>query len=324
MRIGLVGSGSMGSAIAAGWVAAGVEVVTCLDGRSPRSRGLAEAAGVTSLPTLADVVSSSAFVVSVVPPGAALAAARSIEAAAAGSVPVVVDLNAVAPSTLAQVAAALAGFDLVDGSISGSPPRPGVPVRVYLCGPSAESFAAVPNALLDVVVLDGPVGSASALKMCTASMYKGTHALVMQALITADTYGVRDQFLADTAQAWPDDVPGWHTGVAIAASKAWRFVDEMHEIAATQRSAGLPDALFEGVAQAYERAARTPLGRTPLEDVDRSASVSAVLDGLRLPDSALPGSPLHGGAPLPFPPAARRVDLRSRAGGGKRAARGHF
>ena len=291
MRIGLVGSGAMGSAIAAGWTAAGLEVVTCFDGRSSRSRTLATAAGVTGLPSLGDVVSSSAFVVSVVPPGAAYPAAQAIAAATAGSTPVVVDLNAVAPSTLAQVAAALTGFDLVDGAISGSPPRPGVPVRVYLCGPSAASFAAVPNALLDVVVLDAPIGSASALKMCTASMYKGTQALVMQALITADTYGVRDQFLADTAQAWPDDVPGWHTSVAIAASKAWRFVDEMHEIASTQRSAGLPDALFEGVAAVFERAARTPLGRTAVEDVDRAASVDEVLDGLR-PDET-PLSPPH-------------------------------
>ena len=271
----------MGSAIAAGWIAAGLEVVTCFDGRSPRSRALATAAGVTGLPSLADVVSSSAFVVSVVPPGAAHAAAQAIAAAAAGHTPVVVDLNAVAPATLAEVAAALPGLDLVDGAISGSPPRPDVPVRVYVCGPRAREFASVPNASLDVVVLDGPIGSASALKMCTASMYKGTQALVMQALITADSYGVRDQFLADTAQAWPDDVPGWHTSVAIAASKAWRFVDEMHEIASTQRSAGLPDALFEGVAAVYERAARTPLGRTPVEEVNRSASVDEVLAGLR-------------------------------------------
>lgn len=44
--------------------------------------------------------------------------------------------------------------------------------------------------------------------MCTASMYKGTKALIMQAMLTADAHGVREEFLADTAREWPDDVPG--------------------------------------------------------------------------------------------------------------------
>ena len=276
----------MGSAIGAGWVAGGCAVLTCLAGRSARTQALSDAAGLTSVASLDELVSGSDIVVSVVPPGAAVVAAGSIAEAAVrtGRHVLAVDLNAIAPATVDRVAAALApaGLDLVDGSISGAPPTRDNPVRVYACGPRAAEFAQLPNPLLDVVVLDGPVGSASALKMCTASMYKGTQALVMQALITADTYGVRDQFLADTARAWPVDVPGWHTSVAVAASKAWRFVDEMHEIAATQRAVGLPGALFDAMAEVYARAARTPLGRTPVEDLDRSASIDEVLRGLYL------------------------------------------
>lgn len=285
-RIGLVGAGAMGSALGAGWVAGGARVCTCLTGRSDRTRELAAVAGLDTVSSVDEVLADSDLVVSVVPPAAATSAAQEIAAAAArvGVHPVVADLNAVAPSTVWRIGELLAeaGCELLDGSISGPPPKAqAAPVRVYICGPGAEQFVDLPSPWLDVVQLPGPVGSASALKMCTASMYKGTKALVMQALLTADAHGVREEFLADTAQAWPEDVPGWHTDVALAASKAWRFVDEMHEIARTQRDAGLPAALFEGVASAYERAARTELGHTDPERVDRAATVEAVIAALR-------------------------------------------
>lgn len=67
----------------------------------------------------------------------------------------------------------------------------------------------------------------------------------------------------------------------MAAAKAWRFADEMREIASTQGDAGLPAALFEGVAAAYAHAAGTRLGRTPLESLDRTAGMDEVLAGLR-------------------------------------------
>ena len=138
-----------------------------------------------------------------------------------------------------------------------------------------------------MVRLDGPIGTASALKMCTASMYKGTKALEMQALLTADAHGVREEFLADTAREWPDAVPRWHLDVAVAATKAWRFVDEMQQIARTQSDVGLPAELFEGVAAAYTRAAETELGQSAPEDVDRASSVEDVMARLR---DALPMS----------------------------------
>lgn len=284
--IGLVGAGEMGSALGANWVAGGHPVVTCLTGRSARTRGLAGRAGLESVSTLDELVAASDLVVSVVPPGNAVPAARSVAAAAGRTAtrPLVADLNAVSPRTVAEVQAALAsaGCALVDGSISAPPPRPDRdPARMYVCGPQAGSFAALSNPWLDVVVLAAPVGAASALKMCTASMYKGVKALVMQALLTADAHGVREEFLADVRRAWPEDVPHWHSDIAVAAAKAWRFVDEMHEIALTQHGAGLPPELFEGVAAAYTYAAGTALGRTPLEEVDRSAGVSAVLAALR-------------------------------------------
>lgn len=286
VRVGLVGAGEMGSALGAGWVAGGARVVTCIAGRSERTRSLAAAAGLTLVSTLDEVVAASDIVASVVPPASAIAGAEQIAQSAVrvDAHPLVVDLNAVAPSTVRRIGERLAeaGCELLDGSISGRAPHAqATPVRVYISGPRAEEFVNLPNPWLDVVRVAGPVGAASALKMCTASMYKGTQALIMQALLTADANGVLEEFLDDTQRVWPADVPLWHIDVAVAASKAWRFVDEMNEIARTQAEAGLPATLFEGVAAAYERAARTELGHTDPERVDRSSTVDAVLAALR-------------------------------------------
>jgi 3-hydroxyisobutyrate dehydrogenase-like beta-hydroxyacid dehydrogenase len=298
----------MGSALGAGWVAGGARVLTCVVGRSGRTRALAQEAGLDLAASLDEVVAECDLVVSVVPPASAGSCAESIAQAAerCDVHPLVIDLNAVAPSTVRRIGRRLgeAGCDLVDGSISGAPPRrDSSPTRVYVCGTRAGELLQLPNPWIDVVRLAGPVGAASALKMCTASMYKGTHALVMQALLTAEANGVREQFLDDTARRWPADVPHWHIDVAVAASKGWRFVDEMLEIARTQADAGLPAGLFEGVAAVYERAARTDLGRADPERVDPGATVEAVVAGLRL----RPSEPVSGPAgqivgPGPFEP----------------------
>lgn len=276
----------MGSALGAGWAQGGHRVITCLAGRSARSRSLASGAGLEELPSLDDVVAAAELVVSVVPPAAARDVADDLAAAVArtGTSPLVADVNAVSPATVRDVAARLEACDVVDGSISGGPPRAdGEPTRVYLSGPRAADVLALTNPRLDGVVLGDRLGTASALKMCTASMYKGTKALVMHALVVAEAHGVTEAFLADTARAWPDDVPGWPRDVAVASSKAWRFVDEMHEIAATQAEAGLPAELFEGVAAAYVRASRTELGQRPPEDVPADVTAATVVAALTRP-----------------------------------------
>lgn len=301
--VGLVGAGAMGSALGAGWIEGGHRVLTCLADRSERTRRLVEDTGVRTVATLDDVMARSDVVISVVPPGDATDAAEQIADAArrTAATPLVADLNAVAPQTVEQVRQILAvtGCDVVDGAISGGPPRAvGESVRVYLAGDRAAELVALANPRIDAVILPGAVGAASALKMCTASMYKGTKALVMQALLTAEQHGVREQFLADCARVWPDDVPAWPGDVAIAASKAWRFVAEMEQIALTQAGAGLPPELFQGVAAAYARAAQTPLGQRAPEEIDRQADVREVLAGLWPADA---GALSADGRTLPGP-----------------------
>ncbi len=283
--VGLLGTGHMGAALGRALLHGGHDVRCVLDGRSERSRELATAAGLCDIETLDRLVAGVDVVLSVVPPAQAGETARDVAAAAirTGSTPLVADLNAVAPQTVREVEQVLhaAGCDLVDGSISSGPPTgASKPARVYLAGPRAAEVAALTAPAVDWRLLDGPAGSASALKMCTASMYKGFTVLALHAMVTADAYGVLDAFLADIEREWPEQVPGLHTSAALAATKAERFVGEMREIARAQAGVGLPGALFEGVAVAYDAVAGSALGRQQPEALDRDMSIEDVLAAL--------------------------------------------
>jgi 3-hydroxyisobutyrate dehydrogenase-like beta-hydroxyacid dehydrogenase len=280
MTVAMVSAGHMGAGL--GWALrdGGTRVVSTVDGRSARTARLAASAGLELLPSLADAVGAADIVLLVTPPAAAVDAARSVAAAAraVGATPLVADLNAVSPSTMDAVTAALAPLDVIDGSISGAPPtvRPGA--RLYLSGPRAGEVAALPwRDRVRPVVVGDRVGSASALKMCTASVYKGLVALYTQAMRTAARHGVLDHVLDDLAANRLD----FADSVPVAATKAHRYVAEMREIAATQAGAGLTPALFEAFALVYEDVSGTALADGDPESTERGGLTrTAIVTGL--------------------------------------------
>ena len=261
--VGIVSAGAMGSAVGAAYRAAGRRVVTTVDGRSERTHELAGAAGLELLPDLDAVVAASDVVLSIAPPDQALAIAAELAGAAGrtGARPLVSDWNAVSPATAREVERALdaSGLELVDGSISGGPPRADYRTRVYLSGARARELADAGPESLDLRVVGAELGLASAVKMCTASVYKGHTALLAQALATAHANGVLAEVLDDLHDSFPRQVERAARLLAVSTTKAGRYVGEMREIAATQASAGLTPALFEAMAEVYSRLAETEL-----------------------------------------------------------------
>jgi 3-hydroxyisobutyrate dehydrogenase-like beta-hydroxyacid dehydrogenase len=282
--VGVISPGAMGSAFGRLWTEGGSRVVTTLAGRSSRTADLAARAGLDLLPDLDAVVAAADLIVSIVPPSAATSVANDVAVATGrvGARPLVADLNAISPESVRSIERTLrdAGLDLVDGSISGPPPsRPGT--RLYLSGPRAGELAALPQPGLTVRELGVEVGAASALKMCTASVYKGITALVLQALGTASRFGVTRDVLEDLTDSFPElfsDVPRW---LAVSASKAERYADEMREIAATQGSAGFSPELFEAMAIVWARVSETRLAKAaPEEAAGTDRSLEEILQAL--------------------------------------------
>jgi len=268
----------MGSALGARLRDGGVRVIAALDGRSERSRRLADAAGLEDVGSLATLLGEADVVLSVVPPVAAVEVAEGVARGAGEATPLVADLNAVSPPTMERVAAALAeaGLDVVDGSISGPPPQTSGSTRVYLSGTRADEIAALPFEGVERVVVGDRVGLASAVKMCTASVYKGRVALLAQALRTAHRYGVADHVLDDLASTGVADPSRTGATLGRASAKAWRYVAEMEEIAATQETANLTPELFRTFARIYAELAERRLADAP-EDVADDVGVADVL-----------------------------------------------
>lgn len=271
----------MGSALGARLREGGVRVVVALEGRSPRARALADAASLDDVGSLEALLGTAEIVLSVVPPGAAVDVATEIARRAVERRPLVADLNAVAPGTARQIEAILVGatVDLVDGSISGPPPRESGTTRIYLSGGRADEVAALPLEGVDRVVVGAEVGLASAVKMSTASVYKGRVAVLAQALRAAHANGVLGPVLDDLAETGLADRERTAETLARASAKAWRYVDEMREIASTQAAVGLPPELFEAFALVYSGLAEHAVADAP-EHVDGAIALEDVLDRL--------------------------------------------
>ena len=188
------------------------------------------------------------IVLSVVPPGAAADVAAAVAAAAGrdGGVAPSPTINAISPRTVGELEATL---PLPAWSswrtISGPPPLRAGTTRLYLSGPSSARGGSTrcPGA---EVAWWGRRWHGLGGKMCTASVYKGTVALLAHALHHR-ARSRRRRGRARRPSRWLSEPRRASAGsLARAATKAERYVPEMREIAETQAAAGLPRELFDG------------------------------------------------------------------------------
>jgi 3-hydroxyisobutyrate dehydrogenase-like beta-hydroxyacid dehydrogenase len=263
-RVGILHPGEMGISVAASAKNSGCEVYWTSQGRSASTRERVEKIGLNDAVTLAELCARCPIVLSVCPPHAAEDVAN--EVVRAGFHGLFVDANAIAPQRTLKIAevVSMAGIDFVDGGIIGLPPLKPHTTCLYLAGPRAEEVGACFSAgPLDSKVLDGPVGKASALKMCYAANTKGTVALLAAIVATAESLGVRDALF----EQWKHDDPALpgqvEKRIQANAPKAWRFVGEMEEISRTFREAGAPGEFHAGAADIYARLAKFKGPGTP-------------------------------------------------------------
>ena len=259
--IGLMHPGSMGAAVGASCVAAGAEVLWVGEGRSDATTARAEAAGFVDAGWLNSLVNRSELIVSICPPEAAADVAD--EVVMLGYRRLYLDANAISPELTRRIADRVenAGGDYVDGAIVGLPPTEPGKTRLYLSGEQAPRVAQMmAGGPLGVVVLDGPVGAASALKMAYGAWTKGTQALLVAVQALAMSEGVHGALLAEWEQSQPR-LARQSEGLGTAAAKAWRWVSEMEEVAATFKAAGLPSGVPEAAAEVFR--ALTPFKDDP-------------------------------------------------------------
>jgi L-threonate 2-dehydrogenase len=258
--VAVVAPGMMGAAVGGRLVAHGIKVLTSLAGRSADTLGRAKAAGMTGATD--DEIARADFILSILPPGDAVALAQRFAPTltASNAKPVFVDCNAISPPTADRVAAVIAptGAPFVDAAIIGSPPPPkeGAGPRFYASGSNAGRFSILKNFGLDVRVLSGPPTAASALKMSYAGITKGTQALGAVMMLAATRGGSADALFEELKDSQPQILAFMQRSLAIMPPKAYRWVAEMHEIADFAGEDPAGHELYSGAAHFYEQIAR--------------------------------------------------------------------
>jgi 3-hydroxyisobutyrate dehydrogenase-like beta-hydroxyacid dehydrogenase len=271
--IGLLHPGEMGASVGASGRGRGHRVLWASQHRGADTARRAAAAGLEDAGTVAAVVAASDVVLSVCPPHAALDVARSV--AGLGFRKLYVDGNAVSPGTSREIARIVeaAGATYVDGGIIGPPPdKPGT-TRLYLSGVSAGRVKALfDGGPLEAIALPGELTGASAIKMCYAAWTKGSQALLMAVRALATAEGVDEALLAEWHRSQADLPKRSENAAKGTARKAWRWVGEMDEIAATFAADGLPDGFHRASSELYRRMAVYKDAAAPpsIEDVAKT------------------------------------------------------
>jgi 3-hydroxyisobutyrate dehydrogenase-like beta-hydroxyacid dehydrogenase len=295
--VGLLSPGDMGHSVGSVLRESGLSVMTCLAGRSERTRALAARAGIQDTPSLDELVREVDVLLCILVPSEAVAVAEQVSSAiraADGDPPsasdlalseangrrlLYVDCNAIAPQT-ARAAGRLiveAGGRFADAGIIGSPPTWNSSPRFYASGPGAVEFAQLAEHGLDVRVIEGDVGRASGLKMCYGALTKGLQALGTELLVAARALGV-EAGLESEQRGTLAEVRGYlEQSVPIMPPKAHRWVGEMDEIALCFEELGLTPRMLQGAADLYRFVAQSPIGQESPESRDLGRDLDGVV-----------------------------------------------
>ena len=287
----MLSAGDMGHAVGRVARDRGCRVLTCLAGRSTRTRALAAEAGIEDGGDLASVVGAADILLSILPPAEAPALARAVGGCTVSARErIYVDCNAIAPATTLAIGRTVsaAGFAFVDGGIVGRPPVASPATRLYVSGPAAGRLAFLEDERLTVRDLGPEPGRASAVKMCYAALTKGSWTLFAALSTAAHRLGVAEALDREFSESQCAVRERQRAMLPRLPLDAGRWIGEMEEIAATLDAAGLPDGFHRAAAEMFRLLDGTPFAAESRQDWDRDrtpeqtvAAVSEAIDRLQ-------------------------------------------
>ena len=277
-RVAILSPGDMGQAVGRALRQGGLEVITCLKGRSERTRGLAQAAGIADVPDLETLVEQSDLILSIMVPSQATALSQEVEQAirSTGAKIYYADCNAISPQTTLRIEEIISGGGgcFIDGSIIGGPPRGDYRPRFYVSGQHAAVLSELDGMGIIVKQLGDEIGRASGIKMCYAGLTKGTSALQVAVLSLAESLGLSEELGAELASSQSHAFNQMQTGIARLPARAGRWIGEMEEIADTYDQEGLPPFFHQGAAAIYRLLSETAFADERAETVDEGRTTA--------------------------------------------------
>ena len=281
-RMGLVGFGAVGSALASG-VLRNTEVeVLVYDPAltaTPGDKNRDLPVGVKVVAEVSDLRGSD-FILSVVTPASALAVAESYSPSVRPG-QMYIDMNSTNPQTKHDCAALVqgAGGVYVDGVLTGGGiALDGFAIPILLSGPAAGAADALLRSLgMRSSVVGGAIGQAAATKMLRGVVMKGMEALFVEAFVAAHEYGVGDavsETIAETLDSWPArDLIGALLSTHIR--HCGRRNIEVDMISSFVSAIGLQPIMTEATSRLFRRSADldlVPLAGNPDDLIGASAA----------------------------------------------------
>jgi 3-hydroxyisobutyrate dehydrogenase-like beta-hydroxyacid dehydrogenase len=230
-------------------------------------------ADVRGCDTLGEALGAARAIFSLVTADQALDLAR----AAAGQLPegaFFFDCNSCSPQTKRQAAGIIdgAGGRYVDVAVMGPvhPLRHKVPLLIS--GPHAADALEVFRTLeMEATLMEGDVGTASAIKLVRSIMVKGLEALTVECVTAGRMLGVDDIVLASLEETFPGF--GWEKRAGPTLERVIRHgvrrAAEMSEAASMIEALGIPNRMAQATALWQQQ-----IGSMSL-DIDRTGDPSA-------------------------------------------------
>ena len=287
--VAILSPGDMGSGVGFALGQNDIDVITCLRGRSNRTRQLAADAHFRDIPTLGLLVEQADLILSILVPDQAVTVAQQVAAAmrSSGKHALYADCNAVSPQTTRKIESIIteAGGQYVDGGIIGGSPTRGTPPRFYVSGEHTDVVSELDGKGITVKPIGEEVGRASGIKMCYAALTKGTSTLQAALLSAAESMNLTDELIAEFEFSQPAALKQMSNGISRLPPNAHRWIGEMLEIASTFDHLGVTPSFHQGAAEMYRLLSRTPYASETPENANKSRStrdtIRAVVDLLQ-------------------------------------------
>ena len=280
--VAILSPGDMGHAVGRALREHGLDVITCLAGRSDRTRGLASAAGFRDVPSYKELVVQADLLLSILVPARAVETAEAISEAIRASETELfyADCNAISPMTTKEVESIVtsAGGRYIDASIIGGPPDRGGAPRFYASGADTGPLEQLDGKGIEVKPMGSQVGRASAIKMCYAGLTKGTNALHVAVLCAAASLGVSTELEQEFLYSQSDTLTKMRSGIPHLASAAFRWIGEMEEIAASFEHAGSTPHFHQGAADVFRLLSTTPFADENPETADLDRTLDETIE----------------------------------------------
>jgi len=252
MKIGFLGFGEVASTLSAGLLEQGADVATCVEGRSNKTKDMAQKIGVTLYKTNKELVEDSEMILSTVTPSQAIKVAEEVGKYING---IYVDMNNVSPKTVIEALSFIENGRTVDASIIGSV-RKGFSVHIIASGKYATRFAQLNKYGMNINIIGEEIGQASAIKMFRSSFTKGISALLFETLYSAYKIGIDENVLdiiAETeCEGFKDSAISRIISSSIHAKRRYEEMEEVIELIAENGNPQMSKATAQFFKSLYE------------------------------------------------------------------------